>query len=178
MLDMSLKRKADMDFGNSTLSKSRPVKAQRHYYGIDIHQLLDEARAEETIPKTVPEEPIISKEPSKKSSILWTEKYRAKRFTDLIGDDRTHRNVMHWLKKWDPIVFSGSYHPPKKNHGDNAFEEKPHRKVLMVTGPPGLGKTTLAHVCAKQAGYEVQEINASDERSSAVVKGRIRDMVS
>jgi chromosome transmission fidelity protein 18 len=44
----------------------------------------------------------------------------------------------------------------------------------MLHGPPGLGKTTLAHVCARQAGYEVMEINASDERSKDVVKGRIR----
>lgn len=29
-----------------------------------------------------------------------------------------------------------------------------------MSGPPGLGKTTLAHVVARQAGYEVFEINA------------------
>jgi len=46
---------------------------------------------------------------------------------------------------------------------------------MLLTGPPGLGKTTLAHVCAKQAGYEVLEINASDDRSRDVVKGRIKD---
>ena len=27
-------------------------------------------------------------------------------------------------------------------------------------GPPGLGKTTMAHVLAQHAGYEVMEINA------------------
>ncbi|KAF2162067.1 hypothetical protein M409DRAFT_27446 [Zasmidium cellare ATCC 36951] len=177
MLDTSLKRKADMDFGNSILSSKRPAKAQKQYYGIDIHQLLEEAEAEAAIRKSVPEAPVVTKATNKKSSLLWTEKYRAKRFTDLIGDERTHRNVMHWLKRWDPIVYPGSYRAPKKTKGESVFEEKPHRKVLMLTGPPGLGKTTLAHVCAKQAGYEVQEINASDERSSAVVKGRIRDMV-
>ena len=84
---------------------------------------------------------------------------------------------MHWLKRWDQIVFPGSYRPKAKARGFENADEKPHRKILMLTGPPGLGKTTLAHVCAKQAGYEVQEINASDERSSSVVKGRIRDMV-
>ena len=66
---------------------------------------------------------------------------------------------------------------PKSTKQDFGEEEQRHRKILLLTGPPGLGKTTLAHVCARQAGYEVQEINASDERSRDVVKGRIRDMV-
>ncbi|KAK4541778.1 hypothetical protein LTR36_007310 [Oleoguttula mirabilis] len=173
------KRKfADLDLGVNQLA--RPAKAQRTYYGIDIHRLLDDAQAEESIPKPPIDLPTPPAEQasSKKPSLLWTEKYRARKFTDLIGDERTHRSVMHWLKRWDQVVFPGSYRPKQKTKASGEpFEEKPHRKILLLTGPPGLGKTTLAHVCAKQAGYEVQEINASDERSSSVVKGRIRDMV-
>ena len=173
------KRKfADIDLGQSQLE--RPPKAKRVYYGINIHQLLEDAQAEESVPKAAVELPTPPAElvSTKKSSLLWTEKYRARKFTDLIGDERTHRSVMHWLKRWDQIVFPGSYRPKTKTKGSGEnVEEKPHRKILLLTGPPGLGKTTLAHVCAKQAGYEVQEINASDERSSGVVKGRVRDMV-
>jgi chromosome transmission fidelity protein 18 len=114
----------------------------------------------------------------KNRTLMWSEKYRARKFTDLVGDERTHRSVLRWLKHWDSIVFPGSSKPKlKAGKAEPETEERPHRKILLLTGPPGLGKTTLAHVCAKQAGYEVQEINASDERSSHVVKGRIRDMV-
>ncbi|KAK5121620.1 hypothetical protein LTR85_004792 [Meristemomyces frigidus] len=173
------KRKfADLDLGENQLA--RPAKAQRTYYGINIHRLLEDAQADESIPKAPVDLPTPPAEQAtfKKPSLLWTEKYRARKFTDLIGDERTHRSVMHWLKRWDQIVFPGSYRPKQKTKASGEpFEEKAHRKILMLTGPPGLGKTTLAHVCAKQAGYEVQEINASDERSSSVVKGRIRDMV-
>lgn len=38
--------------------------------------------------------------------------------------------------------------------------ERPERKILLVHGQPGLGKTTLAHVVAQTAGYSVIEINA------------------
>lgn len=32
--------------------------------------------------------------------------------------------------------------------------------MALLSGPPGLGKTTLAHIIAKHAGYNVVEINA------------------
>ena len=42
---------------------------------------------------------------------------------------------------------------------------RPKLKMAMLHGPPGLGKTTLAHVIANHAGYNVVEMNASDDRS-------------
>lgn len=174
-------------------SKTKEGRAKRSYYGIDVHELVNDANKEladaalaktkepATIPVN-PDKPVHSVEEhtTKKSrrSLLWTEKYRAKTFTDLVGDDLTNRQVLRWLKRWDPVVFP---HAAKKVpvvrrpvNPAQPVEEKPHKKILMLTGPPGLGKTTLAHVCARQAGYEVLEINASDDRSRDVVRGRIR----
>ncbi|KAI1376228.1 hypothetical protein F4677DRAFT_85314 [Hypoxylon crocopeplum] len=165
-------------------SKTKEGRAKKSYYGIEIHELIETASKElANRPSTsnyIPNEPMPSVEAIKrpKKSLLWTEKYRARNFMDLVGDDLTNRQVLRWLKRWDPIVFPGAAkarsvmrRPGAKAEPD---EEKPHRKILMLTGPPGLGKTTLAHVCAKQAGYEVMEINASDDRSRDVVKNRIR----
>lgn len=186
------RRKADTAISYERLiaarSESQDGHARKSYYGIDIHSLMDENASIAPLPterrtSTSRAQPSVedSQEPGslKSKTLLWTEKYRARKFTDLVGDERTHRSVLRWLKTWDPIVFPGMARAKRKasREGQNAFEEHQHRKILMMTGPPGLGKTTLAHVCARQAGYEIQEINASDERSRNVVNGRIRDMV-
>ncbi|KAK4148745.1 hypothetical protein C8A00DRAFT_38675 [Chaetomidium leptoderma] len=187
-------------------SRTKEGRAHKSYYGIAIHELIDGANKElaaqagkgsaTNTPPANPDNPVRSVEAQHtnlkkpKRTLLWTEKYRARTFMDLCGDDLTNRQVLRWLKRWDPIVFP---HAASKNKSamrrlhsqhqqqqqqqgqqQQPEEEKPHRKILMLHGPPGLGKTTLAHVCARQAGYEVMEINASDERSKDVVKGRIR----
>ncbi|XP_044159367.1 chromosome transmission fidelity protein 18 homolog [Bufo gargarizans] len=50
---------------------------------------------------------------------------------------------------------------------------RPKNKVALLCGPPGLGKTTLAHIIARHAGYNVVEMNASDDRSAEVFRTRI-----
>ncbi|KAI4154216.1 MAG: hypothetical protein LQ340_001829, partial [Diploschistes diacapsis] len=170
-------------------STSAPGRAKTSFYGIEVHKILkeaQEAKPKEAKPKEaeVIEEPIVQSVEvpqgrKKHRQTMWTERYRARKFTDLVGDERTHRSVLRWLKAWDPLVFPGAAikQDIKACVREDHSEEHGHRKILLLTGPPGLGKTTLAHVCAKQAGYEVVEINASDERNRDVVKGKIRDCV-
>jgi chromosome transmission fidelity protein 18 len=50
-------------------------------------------------------------------------------------------------------------------------------QVLLLCGPPGLGKTTLAHIVARHAGYVPMEINASDDRSAEALAARVRNAV-
>ena len=49
---------------------------------------------------------------------------------------------------------------------------------MLLCGRPGLGKTTLAHVIARHAGYNVIEMNASDERSAQSFRDKIEDSLT
>ncbi|KAG9063033.1 hypothetical protein KI688_004633 [Linnemannia hyalina] len=112
---------------------------------------------------------------------LWVDKYRPKNYTDLMGDERVNREVLSWIKEWDQCVFGRKFNKFTPEYKKQQFKEfrkpdalgRPDRKVLLLTGPPGLGKTTMAHVIARQAGYNVIEVNASDDRIGASIKGKI-----
>ena len=192
-LSIPPRQKSDMLSYEQTIAQRSVTaagRAKKAYYGIEIHKLMDDAKtqlqlaefqAQRGAEEQAAQPPVdvftkvASTTPKSVTCQMWTEKYRARKFTELVGDERTHRQTLRWLKAWDEVVFPGSVKPKMKVFNDKDPNPQQHRKILLLTGPPGLGKTTLAHVCAKQAGYEVLEINASDDRSRDVVRGRIKD---
>ncbi|CAH7672155.1 P-loop containing nucleoside triphosphate hydrolase protein [Phakopsora pachyrhizi] len=158
-----------------------------------IHRMIAKVTHQNSIKKT---EPGVSEKGSscvdaQESKTLWTDRYRPKKFIDLIGDERVFRNAMGWLKGWDKCVFNrqdlnkrkrfqSTFNNSSKFSNQSTSEAeiddygRPNEKVLLLTGKPGLGKTTMAKVIADQAGYQTIEINASDDRNSKTVSERIR----
>ncbi|KAJ7062975.1 hypothetical protein B0H15DRAFT_873158, partial [Mycena belliarum] len=46
-------------------------------------------------------------------------------------------------------------------------------RAVLITGPPGIGKTTSAHMVARLEGYTPVELNASDARSKKLVESSV-----
>jgi hypothetical protein len=199
---VTLRRKPQWKKLIAKQNRRNAMKAQKDsYYGVDIHGLLNRIESASQFPSQAEYTLFISRlsryddgprEVSSKE--LWTDKYRATKFVDLLGDERVHRDIMRWLKHWDYCVFgrdiptSSSYQPRQPLNDSRKFGavsnaivtdpyHRPPQKILMLHGPPGLGKTTLAHVAASLAGYEVYEINASDDRSGTAARDRIVEAV-
>ncbi|KAF8478472.1 P-loop containing nucleoside triphosphate hydrolase protein [Russula ochroleuca] len=173
-----LKRKSRM------IGAMRPVapKTMGNLLDTPIHRLMDELSVTTAQRLMHPNtDPSTSSDcsSSKTEQTLWVDRYRPKRFTDLLGDERVHRDVLAWVKQWDLCVFGKGKGKKRARDGEGltSLEDElggPQEKILLLSGAPGLGKTTLAHVVAAQAGYNVFEINASDARSGHVVDERIR----
>lgn len=84
---------------------------------------------------------------------LWTEKYRPSKLEDYIGNDHIKDKVKIYL--------------------DN--EDVPH---LLLVGPAGTGKTTLAKLIAANLDCDLLYLNASDENNIETVRDKIRSFSS
>lgn len=43
--------------------------------------------------------------PNQNQKLLWTDRYMPQHFFELLSDEQTNREVLTWLKAWNPIVF-------------------------------------------------------------------------
>ncbi|KAK9366709.1 hypothetical protein V1509DRAFT_628860 [Lipomyces kononenkoae] len=173
---------------NTLREASSTEKYKRSTYGVDIEKIMleieKENRDKQMAKLQKPHEPVSTNDGE---GGLWVEKWRAKKWIDLIGDERTHRLLLRWLQQWSHAVFKTPVNTTSssKRFGDSNASKtlptdpyhRPHKKLLLLHGAPGLGKTTIAHVAARQAGYDILEINASDDRSGTLVHDKIRGAI-
>lgn len=68
---------------------------------------------------------------SKTHDELWVDRYRPQQYTDLLGDDRVHREVMAWVKEWDYCVFGKSKGKQRMTEDGHSLDEyrRPQEKV-------------------------------------------------
>ena len=105
---------------------------------------------------------------------LWVNKYKPSQPAQLIGNGKNIADLRKFLSQWNDIHVAGT-HPLADAKG----KDKP-MKAVLISGPPGIGKSSAASIIAKQLGFEVTEVNASDTRgkSSSDVKDGVSGKAS
>lgn len=112
-------------------------------------------------PKKQPK-PKIYDDPKSK---LWTDKYAPTQLDQLCGNKGAVEKIRHWLSNWKRNLahnFSASAADPSASY-----------RAIILSGPPGIGKTTAAHLVANSLGFDVIESNASDTRSKSLLNGTV-----
>ncbi|KAG8963841.1 hypothetical protein FRC03_002525, partial [Tulasnella sp. 419] len=93
---------------------------------------------------------------------LWTTKYAPTNLKEICGNKGIVEKLHLWLSEWEKSRKDG-FRKPGKN-GGNMY------RAALLSGPPGIGKTTAAHLVAEACGYSPIEVNASDARSKKLVE--------
>lgn len=89
---------------------------------------------------------------------LWTDKYKPKKISDIMGQKEVIKKFENWIKRYqekDPTV----------------------ERCVLLTGQPGLGKSSSAFCILEQYGFNVKEFNASDIRTKALVGESLYNLI-
>lgn len=104
------------------------------------------------------------------SSQLWTSKYAPSSLSQICGNKGQVEKIGAWLRGWPKAH--------KYNFQKKGADGLGGYRAIIIYGPPGIGKTTAAHLAAKLEGYDVIESNASDTRSKKLVESGLSDVLN
>jgi replication factor C large subunit len=81
-----------------------------------------------------------------RANLLWVEKYRPQKISDVIGNAQAKNTFVNWLKS-----------------------KRRRKKAVLLYGPAGVGKTALVNAVSNQLNFTVVEMNASDTRTKKAI---------
>src|SRR2546425_12197046 len=79
----------------------------------------------------------------------WTVRYRPRTTREIAGNKPALEKIREWLDSWS--------------------EGKPAKAAVLLYGPAGVGKTTIAEAVARGRDWGLVEINASDKTSGNIL---------
>ncbi|MFQ6053587.1 MAG: replication factor C large subunit [Candidatus Bathyarchaeia archaeon] len=83
----------------------------------------------------------------------WARRFEPRTRKDLVGNGRAVDQLVRWLRSWEKGI--------------------PKRRAAFLHGPPGVGKTASVVAVANDLGFDLIEVNASDDRT----RKRIDDII-
>ena len=80
----------------------------------------------------------------------WAEKHRPKTLADVVGNPTALTEFKKWADSW--------------------AKKTPEKRAVVLSGTPGIGKTSAALALAADMGWGIVEMNASDKRNAEAVR--------
>jgi len=80
----------------------------------------------------------------------WADKYQPKKLSDVVGQPQAIQSLLKWAEGWR--------------------KGKPEKLAALLYGPAGTGKTAAAVAFAREFGWDLIELNASDKRTFNVIQ--------
>ncbi|KAM8999172.1 ATPase family AAA domain-containing protein 5 [Sarcophilus harrisii] len=122
--------------------------------------------------------------------MLWTEKYQPQASSELIDNELAIQKLHSWLKDWkrraeleekgnqkirsddkeQDLSFSMDFKDTSDDEEENSF-----CNTVLITGPPGVGKTAAVYACAQELGFKIFEVNASSQRSGRQILSQLKE---
>src|SRR6266705_1258399 len=79
----------------------------------------------------------------------WTTKYKPNTRKDVAGNKLAVEKLRDWIESWS--------------------KGRPSKAAVLLYGPAGVGKTSVTEALARERGWDLVEINASDKRSGDIL---------
>ena len=113
-----------------------------------------------------------------KERTLWVDKYCPSSSKDLVGNGKACEDFREWLKHWDEVVIQGRKRPIQPPRRGQSWQNvsNPNARAVMISGPPGIGKSSMVNIIAKEMGFGIMTINASDKRSKLVIENLLKQL--
>ena len=96
-------------------------------------------------------------------TLQWVDKYRPTTTSDILGNTDNVIKIKQWLSNF-------------KNK--KIADQKTFKNAILISGPPGIGKTSAAHILMKEAGFDTIEFNASELRTSRELSDKLHSILN
>ena len=126
----------------------------------------------------------------KKNNIPWVEKYRPQTTKDLIGFEKITNKLKKFLDEF--LILQDKYRKLRKEiktiSEPSAIKKKKlqlksfqlkmiRQKAILLIGPAGVGKTSIAYALANDYNMSVIELNSSDIRTEDAIQSKLQETV-
>ncbi|KAF3687533.1 ATPase family AAA domain-containing protein 5 Chromosome fragility-associated gene 1 protein [Channa argus] len=131
------------------------------------------------------------REVSSVEDVLWTDKYGPQCSSEVNGNSLSVNKLYSWLKKWKLRADCDDRRKEKRKEensndswdlgdfqgeaGADDDREENLGNTMLITGPPGVGKTASVYACAKELGFKIFEVNSSSQRNGCHVLSQLKE---